>query len=548
MPVADDEIPIEELWAGPDEDPAKAAFDVGNVVQFRAGVRPRPANGRDLPVITLQAGELHNIATQAEEALVESGTQFYVRGGRLMRPVVDDMPASHGRRAKVARLEEVTAPVMVDHLSRSALWIKYDGRSKKMVPADPRPEVAATILSRDGEWRFPRLAGVITTPTLRPDGTVLMKPGYDPATQLLLLDPPEMHPITPRPSKKQAQSALTFLDSLLDEFPFVDDASRSVALSALITPVVRGAMSVVPMHVTKAPVAGSGKSYIIELASAINSGERAPVLSAGKSEEEMEKRLVGALLSGQTLISLDNVNGELGGDFLCQVIERPVVAARPLGQSAFVKIESRASCFATGNNIRLVGDMTRRVIVCSLDPDMERPELRTFRGDPFDAVLKERGKYVSAALTIVRAYVVAGFPNTLPPLASFEEWSRFVRSALVWLGRKDPIDTMEKARGEDPVRTALTNLYNAWYDAVQGTPKTTSEIAASATSRIFDNLANPALHDALIDIADDRRGGISTKTLGRYLATHKDRVVDGFKMIESGKDRTKKALWKVVKI
>ena len=519
-----------------------------NVVPFKPRGEAKAKSRPDLPVITLEAGELHNIATEAEAALIASDTQFYVRSGRLMRPVIDDMPASHGRRTKVARLAEVTGPVVIDHLSRSAVWLKFDGRTKKLVAADPKPEVASTILSRDGEWKFPRLAGVITTPTLRPDGTVLMEPGYDEATQLLLLDPPAMHPIADKPSKKQALSALAFLDTLLDEFPFVDAASRSVALSALITPVVRGAISVSPMHVTQAPVAGSGKSYIIELASAINSGEHAPVLSAGKSEEEMEKRLVGALLSGQTFISLDNVNGELGGDFLCQVIERPVVAARPLGQSAFIKIESRATCFATGNNIRLVGDMTRRVIVCSLDPDMERPELRTFKEDPFDAVLKERGKYVSAALTVVRAYVVAGFPGALPPLASFEEWSRFVRSALVWLGRPDPIETMERARADDPVKTALINLYNAWYDAVQSNSQTTSEIAAVSTSRIFESLAHPALHDALTDVADDRRGGIATKTLGKYLAAHKNRVVDGLKMVEAGKDRTKKALWKVVKV
>lgn len=521
--------------------------DAANVVPFKPRGEARAAVNPDLPVITIEAGELHNIATSAETALLTNSTPFYVRSGRLMRPVVDDMPASHGRRTKVARLEEVTGPVMVDHLSRSAIWLKFDGRSKKMVAADPKPEIASTILSRDGEWRFPRLAGVITTPTLRPDGTVLMDPGYDPATQLLLLDPPAMHPITAKPSKKQAQSALAFLDTLLDEFPFVDEASRSVALSALITPVVRGAISVAPMHVTKAPVAGSGKSYIIELASAINSGERAPVLSAGKSEEEMEKRLVGALLSGQTFISLDNVNGELGGDFLCQVIERPVVAARPLGQSAFIKIESRASCFATGNNIRLVGDMTRRVIVCSLDPDMERPELRTFKGDPFDAVLKERGKYVSAALTVVRAYVVAGFPDQLPPLASFEEWSKFVRSALVWLGRADPIETMERARADDPITSALKQLFNAWHDASPNQALTAAEAINLSTLRgPHNDLIHPSLHEAFADVAGDRAGAVSSRSLGRYLSNHKDRVIGSFKMVEMGKDRKDKTLWKVI--
>ena len=239
--------------------------------------------------------------------------------------------------------------------------------------------MALTILSRDGERRLPILAGVITTPTLRPNGTILSQPGYDGQTRLLLLDPPQLPPIPDMPSKAEASAALDLLDSLLEGFPFVDDASRSVALSGIITPVVRRATPVAPLHANTAPVAGSGKSYLIDIASAVHSGERAPVIAAGRTEEETEKRLGAALLNGQPIVSIDNVNGQLGGDALCQMIERPVVSLRPLGVSKLVKIESHATMFATGNNIQLVGDMTRRVIVCSLDPNMERPELRTFR-------------------------------------------------------------------------------------------------------------------------------------------------------------------------
>lgn len=542
MGVADDEAP----W--PDA-PPEGPDPYDNVVPFVArGGEAKPRLRSDLPQIKLEAGELHNIATQAEEALIAAETPFYVRGQRLMRPVVDSLPAANGRTTKVARLAEVSEPAMIDRLSRSATFLKWDARAKKCVPADPTPKVASTVLSRDGEWTFPRLAGVITTPTLRPDGTILSQPGYDPATQLLLLDPPVMPKLPARPSKAAAAKALARLDLLLDEFPFVDAASRSVALSALITPVVRGAMLVAPMHVTKAPVAGSGKSYIIDLASALNSGERAPVFSAGKTEEELEKRLVGALLSGQTFISLDNVNGELGGDFLCQMVERPVVSARPLGQSTTIKIESRATCFATGNNIRLVGDMTRRVLLCSLDPDMERPETREFKGNPFDAVLADRGFYVAAALTVVRAYVVAGFPGQLPALASFEDWSRLVRSALVWLGRPDPVETMNAAREDDPIKTSLAFLYSTWREATLDNSKTAGELVTLATSQGFEGFAYPSLNEALISFAGDRSGRIDARTFGTKLSKHKDRVIDGLKLVNTGKTRTNQQLWKIERL
>ena len=117
-----------------------------------------------------------------------------------------------------------------------------------------------------------------------------------------------------------------------------------------------------------------------------------------------------------------------------------------------MRIENNVTIFANGNNILLIEDVVRRVIRCTLDANVERPELRKFSGDPLRTVLEDRGSYIAAALTIVRAYLAAGCPNQCPPLASFSDWSRLVRSALVWLGYADPVATMEAARADDPSR------------------------------------------------------------------------------------------------
>jgi putative DNA primase/helicase len=499
------------------------------------------------PQIEVRAGELHLMATEGEAALIAAAAPFYNRGG-IVRPIVDELPAAHGRRTKVARLAEVSADMLVDHLSRCADWTKFDGRKKRTVLTDPPRPVAATILARDGEWKFPRLAGVITTQTLRPDGTILSKPGYDPVTQLLLLDPPVLPAIPDKPTRADALKALALLDGLLDEFPFADDPSRSVALSGLITPVVRGALAVAPMHVTSAPVAGSGKSYIIDLAAAISIGQRAPVIAAGRDEAETEKRLVSALFGGQPIISIDNVNGDLGGDFLCQMVERPIVEPRVLGLSKLIRIESRATTFATGNNIRLLGDMTRRVVLCSLDPNMERPELREFHSSPFDEVISQRGEYVAAALTIARAYAVAGFPGQLPALASFEDWSRIVRSALVWLGRPDPVDTMEAARADDPATSSLRAVLAAWHTAIGSGERTIAKVIQAADERMMDNRIHADLYQALADVAQARPGEINSKSLGLWLARHKGRVVDGLKIVAGYDKNLKQNTWSVARL
>lgn len=504
-----------------------------------------PAGSRR-PVIRLVAGELHLAATAGETALIQYGSPLYARGGGggVVRPVIDEIAAAHGRTTKVARVAQVDAVALVDHLARAADWQKYNVRKESWVPADPPLKVAATILVRDGEWRFPKLAGVITTPTLRPDGTVFSSPGYDRATRLLLLEPPSMPELKERPTRDDALCALDELDQLLDDFPFVDAASRSVALSALITPVVRGAMPVSPLHAFKAPAPGSGKTYIVDLTSAIKIGDRAPVIAAGRNEEETEKRLGAALLNGLPIVSIDNVNGTLGGDALCQMIERPVVSVRPLGASALVQIESRSTMFATGNNLQLVGDMTRRVIQCSLDPNVERPELRTFKGKPFDTVIADRGKYVHAALTVVRAYFACGCPDALPPLASFEAWSNTVRSAIVWLGRPDPVETMAAARAEDPELAALMAVLRGWYDAVQVSRIHLGKLKERAETRDpIGNLAHGNLHSALLHVAEGRAGTIDPSRLGMYLARYSGRIVDGLKLHGIIDKHSKQKMW-----
>lgn len=493
--------------------------------------------------IQVRPDALHLIASEAERALIAADAPLYVRGG-IVKPVLDEMPAAKGRKTKVSRLCEVDADCMIDHLSRAASWLKFNARKNDWAPTDPPKNVALTVLSRDGEWQFRRLAGVITTPTLRPDGTILLEAGYDEATQLLLLEPPTLPPIPERPSRDHALSALAVLDTLLSEFPFADDPSYSAALSALLTTVVRGALSAAPMHATTAPVAGSGKSYIIDVASGLSLGDYAPVITAGRNEEETEKRLVSALLNGQAIISIDNVNGDLGGDLLCQMVERPIVSVRPLGSSKLVKVENRACVFATGNNIHLVGDMTRRVILCSLDPKTERPELRKFANDPFAMVMADRGKYIAAALTICRAYAVAGYPAPCRPLASFEDWSRIVRSALVWLGCADPVQTMEQARADDPEITALRSLLQAWRTEFTGEYVTTGRAIERSKASWNGEYTAPDLHHAMQAVAETR-GMLSAIRLGKFLSGKKGRIIDGLRFMDTRDSHTKQKVWAV---
>jgi hypothetical protein len=264
-------------------------------------------------------------------------------------------------------------------------------------------------------------------------------------------------------TKRDAERAIGLLDGLLDGFPFVDEPSHSVALSGMITPAVRAALECVLAHMSTAPEPGSGKSYLWDIVAAIVIGNACPVVAAGRKREETDKRIDAELLEGTALFSIDNVEHGLGGATLCQTIERPERSIRPLGVSQGKKRKNVWSTFGTGCNLILWGDVTRRVLMSRMDAKMERPLERVFERNPYQEVLADRGRYLWAALTVVRAYIVCGRPGRLynNVVDPFEEWSDNVRSALVWLGYADPVLSMEYGRANDPERQKTAALLQA---------------------------------------------------------------------------------------
>nr|WP_321984032.1 hypothetical protein [uncultured Lichenicoccus sp.] len=545
--------------------------DMGNVIPFTAAgeaeiapadepkqdrqpIASKPATKQRVP-IQVEAGRLHYHASAGEAAIMAAGIEVYQRGPNLVRPIWRQVPASKGRTTLAAGFGRLGTPALIDTFSQATTWQRYDGKSKKLVTIDPPTSVAQVLLSREGQWNFPAIAGIITCPTLRPDGSILSTPGYDEETRLYLVDDPTIRllPAVACPTKEDAQQALSDLTGLLTDFPFADQRAgelnpgvhRAVALSGLITPVVRGACTVVPLHAYNATSPGSGKSYIVDLGCAIATGQACPVMSAAPDANETDKRLAGHLLEGFPIISIDNCNGMLGSDLLAQAVERPLVRLRRLGGSDIITIESRAGLYATGNGLRAHGDMARRTLKCDLDAAMERPELRPFAGDPFGTILADRGRFVSACLIIVRAYIMAGYPGQLPALASFEDWSRLVRSALVWLGCADPCESMQAVRTDDPWLTELREMVGLWVATFGVGTKLT---ARDAVDRCEDWSGGKYVHaemrDALLRLAGVR-GQVDTKRLAWWLRSHEKRLIGTQRFRNMGDNGRGVAQWAV---
>jgi len=432
-------------------------------------------------VITIEAGKRHVAADHAIAALEAAKTAIYQRNASLVRVALVKAKTSGGDTMMVPGIVQVEPAWLERELGRSAVWQRYDERKRDYVRCDPPPQVAMA-----GHWPFPPLYGIIQCPTLRADGTLLDQQGYDDDTGLVLVGCVEIPPISMQPGKQDAEDALGTLCGLLSDFSFVDAQSKAVALSMLITPVIRGALAVAPMHLVSAPLSGSGKSYLLDCAAMIATGERCAVEAMAPKYEETEKRLIGAALAGFPIIAVDDVREIVAGDFFCQVVERPLMSLRALGSSTKYRVPNSFTIFADGNNATVAEDMIRRTIRCNIDANCEYPEERAFTSDPLADISKDRGRYIAAALTIPLAYLAnANRPKPKSPLSSFGAWCRLVRDPLLWLGCADPVARQAKLRNSDPRKADTITLFESWKSCLgleQRQSRLTKDMLRSPTS------------------------------------------------------------------
>ena len=500
--------------------------------------------------IFVQPGKLPEIVDAAEKALLASEHEIYQRG-LLVRPAIVPLKGRDELETKGWRLVPISQPYLVDTMTRSADFIRWDGRSRRWVRIDAPARVAQTLLARIGEWRAPVLAGVVNTPLMRADGSICETPGYDVASGLLYRpDGQEYPPVPKKPSKRDAMRALAVLREPIKLFPFVGAPDEAVALSSMLTVVARRSLPTAPLHGVDATVAGSGKGKLVDICSVLATGYEAPPLAQGKTEEELEKRLGSALLAGASHIALDNCSTPVASDFLCMLLTQPRIKIRPLGRTEEIELPSDAFLTATGNGLTFVGDLTRRSLRCSLDPKVERPELHEFDFEPVALARKRRGELVVAALTVMRAYQLSGERVKLPPFGSFEAWSQRVREALVWVGCADPCATVENIRADDPERLHLAAVLTQWREHLGFFKRYSSaDIIKSATGyatneqgRISVRMPRDDFKLALLDVAGygDK---INHRRLGIWLAKHEGRIVGGLRIVPKGHNRDGTKVW-----
>jgi putative DNA primase/helicase len=494
-----------------------------------------------LPVVVIAKGQIPRMLSESANALKKQGVPLYARGGFVVMPRTEEFDAADDRKTGATVLSRQDVHSLRCEMAHVAMFVEYKLIEGVPTPeyTDPPAQIANMMLSPTQRFTVPTISGVTAVPLIHEDGTVFGgdKEAYDKRSGMYYVPTVTLPVLAAKPTKEEAREALELLKLLLNEFPFVSDLDRSVALAGMFTATVRCSIPTAPMVLIRAHSAGTGKSYLVDLFSMLVTGDIAPVITVPTNPEELEKRLGAMILSGVPIIALDNATWDLAGDLLCQVTERARMRVRILGKSETPEFDIRTAVYATGNNVGVASDMTRRTLFCNLDAKVERPEECIFNGNPVAQVKAARGDYIGAIFTIIRAYLAAGAPGVVP-LASYATWSKMVRGPLMWLGEPDPVKSMEEARDEDPVRRRIAEFFDSELMALDAR-YTTKQIAEMATGR------NDEVEDTLKPVGGEN-GVINNVALGLWLKSITGRIVNGRQLLKDSTDK-QRPRWVLVK-
>ncbi len=506
----------------------------------------------------------------------EDRRNIYVTGRRLRDLtelsldallIANDPPAVFARSGQICRIvrDENGNPVIgilgkngVRHvLERCAEYWKFTVKGDRK-PIYPPDEVVEDLMEVS-EMPLPPLAGIMECPTILENNQIIDSPGYNPDTRLyyaplngLKINVPE------RPIQTDVKEAVDLLQEIFCDFPFDSEVSRTNVIGALCTAVLRPTIGdCCPMCIIDKPQIGTGASIITDVISLVVSGRCAHMTTAPRKEEEWRKKILSILLAGNPVIVFDNIEGKLQSAALASALTARIFSDRILGRSEEIRVENNATWFGTGNNVDLDIDILRRCFLVRIDAVSARPWQRTgFRHPDLRAwVISERGRILSAILTLARAWILAGRPEprNIPILGSFERWRFIVGGIMEFSGMNDLLGNLEDMYAETDSETPQWEwFFERWYEIWRDAPIPVSEInqrLLMETDSTNYHFAGSKLADVLPDYLADawskKRSFVSV--LGKSLTKRKGRVLPNGYMLKKMGTMKRAVLWQISK-
>ncbi|MDX2839493.1 bifunctional DNA primase/polymerase [Streptomyces ipomoeae] len=397
------------------------------------------------------------------------------------------------------------------------------------------PKTCGTILGRR-DWPLLPLRGIVASPVVRPDGTLIQVPGYDRATGLYLHPRVPLRRLAPQVSSESVQRAKDIvLNQMLADFPFVDDSDRAQYLGALLSPIIRPYVpGPTPIVVITSTSQASGKTLLKDAFGYVYGLAETPW---PENDAELRKAITAKLWDcGDPVIAMDNLpNGHIiKSPILSSLVTQANWSDRLLGSTSSVTIPNDRLWVLTGNNLRTGGDNARRTLWVRLDPDCPDPDQRdNFTVGDLRAWLTDNASTVVAALvTMVRGWLAAGAKTVNTRMGDYSRWSSVIAGILAylevpgWLANRDNAATTLDDEAQE-----WAAFLTAWHSTIGDRAVTTKELLG-----LKEDV--PHLHNG---------DAPSTKMLGHWLKAREGRYYEDLKVVLVYDRNLKQNRWRVEK-
>jgi hypothetical protein len=496
-----------------------------NPLDIEKAPLPRPR----IQVTESNEPEVVTAATSAITSEVYKQANMLARVGRP-----DELDDGVEREGDYRSILRVTPAYLRILLGTTVDFYRYDGRAKDLKRINCPADIANMVLGM-GDWpRIRALEAIARAPFMRADGTVCDVGGYDARSRTILL-PNATFPVLPQTiTREMALDALEVLLTPFREFPHANAASGSAFIAHILTEAARSAIRTAPMFWYTAPDAGTGKTLLSEMPASIVHGVQPAIRPWVSESEEVRKTLFASLLAGDRSIMFDNVPSghKARSAELCAFLTSPIWADRKLGASEVVKIPNRSVLSASGNNVTPVSDLARRSIVVRLDANTAERKQRRFQIRDLRAyVAAHRVELLMAALTILLGWQQNQTDNMPVPLPSFEDWSRFVREPLIWLGMTDPVETQSEETDDESM--SLSGVFEKL-----GSHFGSKDFTATSIRDFCSGFSDTDGSVAQLLIAAGCTDTNSPLKIGYWLRDCRDKIAGGYKLVRHGRDKS----------
>jgi hypothetical protein len=417
----------------------------------------------------------------------------YVRDGELIvvEPVSGTAPAAGDDNAPLPLAATVCTPPRLAALLAQHLNVTEPCAVGKGGHADvavtPSRTVLAAVLSHRHWPGLPTLRGLICAPVLRPDGTLLQDPGYDPATGYYLTTRSRMDRVPDHPTATQIDTACAFLlNDFLADFPWRGDADRANYLALLATPLLRPyTRALVPFGIVDATMPGSGKTILTSCIGLLV-GQR--VLTWADADDELRKQVTTVLADQVGAVVFDNlIEGHIiNSPVLARLITERTWTDRRLGSNTAATFTNDRIWLATGNNLRTGGDMATRSVWVRLDPDCPQPEARSGFSIPnLDTWILDpdhQATVLHHLLILIVDWCRHGAPTStaVPQMRQFTKWAQHLGGFLTHIGVPGFLANHDENRQLDDEAAEWAQFLHTWHHIHADRALTAEQLRRSA--------------------------------------------------------------------